>query len=373
MTKKKLTRHRYPSDKYSNIATETRPVKLITSDAFMEEVYRIPLHGLKQSVSQNVSQYVNRDVGQGVGQGVNRATNHDANRDDTQDVTQDVTQDPTLSSLPGYHQEEKQLLKDLMSLTFYYDLAKEEINFIIFGVKLHFMLVKEDPKPCKFKEMVNKLLKHEIAFVGQNPNDDLAFVDTVKLLMHLTGVTNAIGISFDPSFTDLYNYVKYNKTMSQQIKYALSIEFAKCSIRREKMKGVSLPQILEFAIRVGGILFADYLMKFILQRATLINVLRSDIVVAPIETLTVFNENDRDKGEERNDYRKITTLNIHQYNRGVGILPNYLTRRMIDMFIVDETVDTAVLKCVGRRDIDDNVQYICSLYMIIPSPSELKL
>lgn len=294
------------------------------------------------------------------------------------------------SQTPSYLKEEVKLLKDIIVLSYYHDLSKEELQYLLFGVKLNFIIERDDNSQSKFndnsqskfKDTLSKIITEELTTgvspsvsLSVSPSDDkLIFIDVIKVILYLTGACNIIKLNYVPTFQELYNYVKFNKSISLCVKRLLAQEFTKCLILKDNLKGVSLEEILIFASKIKNIILTESFMKFILDNSILINKNKKELMLLKIESITILDEIlTNTLTTHIFELQQPNNLNINSYISGKEAERLLEKKNILITYFDDKKCNIGVADCSFMREKSSYSVEQCELYLIIKKPDEIML
>lgn len=285
------------------------------------------------------------------------------------------------SQTPSYLKEEVKLLKDIIVLSYYHDLSKEELQYLLFGVKLNFIIERGDSRSkfndssqSKFKDTLSKIITEEINFQSSPSDDKLIFIDIIKVILYLTGASNIIKLNYVPTFQELYNYVKFNKSISLCVKRLLAQEFTKCLILKDNLKGVSLEEILIFASKIKNIILTESFMKFILDNSILINKNKKELMLLKIESITILDEIlTNTLTTHIFELQQPNNLNINSYISGKEAERLLEKKNILITYFDDKKCNIGVADCSFMREKSSYSVEQCELYLIIRKPDEIML
>jgi len=285
------------------------------------------------------------------------------------------------SQTPSYLKEEVKLLKDIIVLSYYHDLSKEELQYLLFGVKLNFIIERDDSQSkfkdnsqSKFKDTLSKIITEEINFQSSPSDDKLIFIDIIKVILYLTGASNIIKLNYVPTFQELYNYVKFNKSISLCIKRLLAQEFTKYLILKDNLKGVSLEEILIFASKIKNIILTESFMKFILDNSILINKNKKELMLLKIESITILDEIlTNTLTTHIFELQQPNNLNINSYISGKEAERLLEKKNILITYFDDKKCNIGVADCSFMREKSSYSVEQCELYLIIRKPDEIML
>lgn len=285
------------------------------------------------------------------------------------------------SQTPSYLKEEVKLLKDIIVLSYYHDLSKEELQYLLFGVKLNFIIERDDSQSkfndnsqSKFKDTLSKIITEEIVFQDSPSEDKLIFIDIIKVILYLTGASNIIKLNYVPTFQELYSYVKFNKSISLCVKRLLAQEFTKCLILKDNLKGVSLEEILIFASKIKNIILTESFMKFILDNSILINKNKKELMLLKIESITILDEIlTNTLTTHIFELQQPNNLNINSYISGKEAERLLEKKNILITYFDDKKCNIGVADCSFMREKSSYSVEQCELYLIIRKPDEIML